>query len=98
MYDKIIVHVGMPKTGTTAMQYVFLNKRTELLEKYSLLYPGYAGSTCIENAQHFPITRVGGICNDLREHYLSKKPVVDLFDELILYQDKCKSGINQTFP
>ncbi len=92
MFEKIIVHVGMPKTGTTALQHALYDQRLILANKFGILYPGYSGSEACKNAQHFPITLTGGMCSELYEHYLSKKPVVDLFEELILNDNKCHTA------
>lgn len=53
---KLIVHIGYPKTGTTALQKFFTENRQELLQSYKVLYP-QAGSSEGESkvSSHFPI-------------------------------------------
>jgi len=46
---KLILHVGLPKTGTTSIQEFFLKNNTLLKKRYKILYPT---KILIGGAQH----------------------------------------------
>jgi hypothetical protein len=50
MTKTIYLHIGIPKTGTTAIQNFFFQKREDL-KNYGLLYPNTAASG--KGAEHY---------------------------------------------
>ena len=107
MSDRVFVHIGAPKTGTTYLQQV-LNKNRQALRKVGVLYPRVAG-----DAHHTALWDLRGLAErrdfgqDIRGHWAKAVraaaewdgPTTVLSSELFVYADaKLAARVLAAFP